>query len=869
MEIERFDGSRAFVINSASPVRDAQGNVIACAVAIQDITNLRKAEQALRESEERLRSHRERMPIGCIVYDEEFRFLELNPAAERIFGYKAEELIGRHAQAIVPPDAQPHVDGILHRLAVGEMTAHSANENLTRDGRLIFCDWLNTPLKDARGKFLGFLSMVQDVTERKAAQEALHRSENLLRRVVDSMPIGVWISDEHGNLILGNAAGEQIWAGKRYVGIEQFGDYKALRLDTGESIEPDEWAVARAIRYGETTLDEEIEIECFDGTRKIILNSALPVLDENKKTIAAIAVNQDITDRKRAEEALRKSEARFKLLSETAGRLLASENPQGIVNELCRQVMEHLGCHTFFNFLVDEPAGKLHLNAWGGIPEEEARKIEWLDYGVAVCGCVARDGARIVAEDIFNTPDVRTELVKSYGIQAYACHPLMVEGRLIGTLSFGTKTRTRFSLQELEVMRTVADQVATAMERIRLVEALQRSRDELEIQVQKRTAELHSANEELREEIRERRHAEEAANRAKTTLQNVFDGIPTPLLMIDQHLSVGMLNEAACKYFNVVGGEEAVGKCCHDLAFGEDSPCDRCGILPAILEGKESTFERKGLFDPERIEEVSVYPLEEAVSGIPGAIVRISDITESRNIEKHLMQVDRLSSLGLVAGGIAHEIRNPLQGLNLFVDVLSDEERFHRTTQELHIFQEMKISIKRIDGIIRRVLDFSRQSVGSSRNLRMSVLIEESLGLWRTKMMKSGITIKLSVAENLSEVLGDPIEIQQVLTNLVQNAFEAIEQNGTLEIIAENGTLSFDKKRPAVIVKVQDSGPGIQPDQQKLIFNPFFTTKHTGTGMGLAISHRIISRHGGLISFDSVPGEGTTFTVELPASQGG
>ena len=339
--------------------------------------------------------------------------------------------------------------------------------------------------------------------------------------------------------------------------------------------------------------------------------------------------------------------------------------------------------------------------------------------------------------------------------------------------------------------------------------------------------------------------------------------------MLDRNLSVGMLNEAACKYFNVVGGEEAVGKCCHALAFGEDSPCDRCGILLTVLEGKESTFERKGLFDPERIEEVSVYPLEEAVSGIPGAIVRISDITESKNIEKHLMQVDRLSSLGLVAGGIAHEIRNPLQGLNLFVDVLSDEEKFHRTTQELHIFQEMKISIKRIDGIIRRVLDFSRQSVSSNRNLSMSVLIEESLGLWRTKMMKSGITIKLSVAENLSEVLGDPIEIQQVLTNLVKNAFEAIEQNGTLEIIAENGTLSFDKKRPAVIVKVQDSGPGIPLDQQKLIFNPFFTTKHTGTGMGLAISHRIISRHGGLISFDSVPGEGTTFTVELPASQEG
>src|SRR5208337_1405385 len=157
------------------------------------------------------------------------------------------------------------------------------------------------------------------------------------------------------------------------------------------------------------------------------------------------------------------NQARFKLLSETSSQLLASANPQAIVEKLCRQVMQHLDCHAFFNFMVDETMGMLHLNACGGIPEEEARKIEWLDYGVAVCGCAARDGVRIVAEDIFNTPDVRTDLVKSYGIQAYACHPLEVLGKVIGTLSFGTKTRTSFSAEDLALMKTVADQVATAM----------------------------------------------------------------------------------------------------------------------------------------------------------------------------------------------------------------------------------------------------------------------------------------------------------------------------------------------------------------------------------------------------------------------
>jgi len=214
---------------------------------------------------------------------------------------------------------------------------------------------------------------------------------------------------------------------------------------------------------------------------------------EHQHTVEAIAPAMvEALMRKRAETALSRSQSGFKLLSETSSQLLASENPQAIVEGLCRQVMRHLDCHVFFNFLVDETIGKLHLNACAGIPEEEARRIEWLDYGVAVCGCVAREGQRIVAEDIFNTPDIRTELVKSYGIQAYACHPLEVQGKIIGTLSFGTKTRTSFPAETLALMKTVADQVATAMEKLRLIEELRNSRDELELRVRERTAELNS-----------------------------------------------------------------------------------------------------------------------------------------------------------------------------------------------------------------------------------------------------------------------------------------------------------------------------------------------------------------------------------------
>ena len=133
----------------------------------------------------------------------------------------------------------------------------------------------------------------------------------------------------------------------------------------------------------------------------------------------------------------------------------------------------------FFNFLAEEALGRLRLNACAGISDEEAARIEWLDYGVAICGCAARDSLRINAEDVQHSDDPRAALVRSYGVQAYCCHPLQAQGRTIGTLSFGTKTRPRFSHDDMALMKAVADQVAVAIERARAEEALRTANAEL------------------------------------------------------------------------------------------------------------------------------------------------------------------------------------------------------------------------------------------------------------------------------------------------------------------------------------------------------------------------------------------------------
>ncbi|GFO62670.1 response regulator [Geomonas paludis] len=184
----------------------------------------------------------------------------------------------------------------------------------------------------------------------------------------------------------------------------------------------------------------------------------------------------ELIEKEEREAALKRSNERLDLLADTASQLLQSKDPRQLATVLCRKVMEFLDCDVFFNYLVDEEQGGLKLNACAGINQEQASAIERLNLGVAVCGCAARDGCRIVAENIPGSLDARTELVKSLGVKAYACHPLLSQGRVLGTLSFGTCSRTSFSEDDLSLMKAVADQVSIAMERNLMEERLRQAK---------------------------------------------------------------------------------------------------------------------------------------------------------------------------------------------------------------------------------------------------------------------------------------------------------------------------------------------------------------------------------------------------------
>ncbi|MCX7711493.1 MAG: PAS domain S-box protein [Clostridia bacterium] len=201
--------------------------------------------------------------------------------------------------------------------------------------------------------------------------------------------------------------------------------------------------------------------------QKLIFETKQQIIIDNFGDKLVLESNRDITKRKQAEEKTVWNKTRAEILSEVAAKLLSNDQPMDIVEELCTEVMKFLDCQVFLNYLVDDEKQLLHLNAYKGIPENVAREMEWLEYGTVVCSCIAKDRDGIVAENVQGIRNTGINLIKSMGLKAGACYPLMEQQKVIGTLSFGTKARDSFNEDELSVIKAIANQVAVAMNRVK------------------------------------------------------------------------------------------------------------------------------------------------------------------------------------------------------------------------------------------------------------------------------------------------------------------------------------------------------------------------------------------------------------------
>ena len=237
-----------------------------------------------------------------VLPDGGFRYVATNARLEEVTGFR-EPLAGKRPTEVLPPACAAQVEANYRRCAETGTVLEYEEEVPVPSGR----HWWRTvlvPLFNRNRQVFRIIATSTNITERKKAEIALQEHEALLREVLQALPVGVWITDAKGRIVFGNPAGQEIWRGARYVGLDEYGEYKGWWTDTGKQIAPEEWALARAVSRGESSVGEIIDIACFDGSRKTIINSAVPIRDAQGRVTGAIVVNQDITERRMMERAL-------------------------------------------------------------------------------------------------------------------------------------------------------------------------------------------------------------------------------------------------------------------------------------------------------------------------------------------------------------------------------------------------------------------------------------------------------------------------------------------------------------------------------------------------------------------------------------
>ena len=478
--------------------------------------------------------------------------------------------------------------------------------------------------------------------------------------------------------------------------------------------------------------------------------------------------------------------------------------------------------------------------------------------------------------------------------------PIVVDGRRWGTVRVGLSkqrmeaeiARTRFELLGLTaatlllgafaaavVARRIARPVrqlaegASAISRGELLQRIEPSGfaeiSALAIAFNHMAAQLfqqHRALEDANEELR-RRFGE--LEDVKRYTENILASLTNGIVTVDLDGRVVTLNPAAEMLTGFFAGEVTTHYCTELFAqtpeIGEMLMQTLATHAP-ITDVPLALKRRSGAALPV---EVSTAPLKGAEGKDLGVVAVLRDLTLVRELESRLRRSDRLAALGSLAAGLAHEIKNPLTSVLTFSRHVArrfDDPHFRDRFQRV-----VPRELERINGIIERLLELARPAPATFGRVRLATLMDRALDLFANEIETRGVEVTKDYARDLPSIAAHEESLYRALINLIGNALDAMTRGGRLSLRV-GWSAPADGFRPGrsalanrhVLIEVGDTGGGIAPDQADKLFTPFFTTKEHGTGLGLAVTHKIVEDHGGVIDFSSVPGAGTTFRIVLP-----
>jgi signal transduction histidine kinase len=357
----------------------------------------------------------------------------------------------------------------------------------------------------------------------------------------------------------------------------------------------------------------------------------------------------------------------------------------------------------------------------------------------------------------------------------------------------------------------------------------------------------------------------------KGFLETVFNSIQEGIIVTDAKGRITYLNDAACQLFGIES-EDSLGKRLDERVRGLDwNALSREGAVSRDMEvfypaNRFINFYSVPLVIESRAEEETLQPALPTASPARtsgeqvGHAIILRDITESRRTEQQTIESERFNALTLLAAGVAHEIGNPLNSLNIHLQLIEREARKANGTNRTQLQESVEVAraeVNRLDSIISQFLRAIRPTRPQLRPENVNSIVEEANRFFAPEIKDRDIVVDQELRSDLPLLELDRDQMTQVFYNVIKNSFEAMKRRGILRI-------RTDLDDSHVIVRFTDSGGGISAENLSRVFEPYFTTKASGTGLGLLIVRRIVREHGGELSIESSEGKGLTLTIRLP-----
>ena len=792
-----------------SPVIGADGAVEFVAGCTRDITERKRVESAVRESEARFSAAFEHAPIAVALVSTDGRWLRVNRAVCALFGYAEAELLGGSIGDITHPDDLEASLAIVRNLLAGEDRCQVQKRYVHKRGDTIDALLSSSLIRDAEGLPSYFVCQIQDITERKRAEDELRASNEKFLQLAGNITDVFWIrSADMREVHYVSPAFEQIWGSSvasLYASPQSWFSY--IIPEDRERV----MASFAGLADDQKAVDVEYRIMRPDGGIRGIRSRGFQVRDDSGKLVRNIGIVSDITARLEADEALRTSEEEFRMLAEAMPQIVWITQADGYNIYFNQQWMDYTGLTAAESrgdgwnkpFHADDQQGA--FDAWqvatatAGVYSIESRLRRadgvyrwWLVRGVPV-----RDAAG--------------EIVKWFGT-CTDIHDLKVAELEIRRSNDALTFLTDFLRASEEEQRQLAAQLGT--ERSRLVAA-------------QRVAKVGSWETDL------------------NTMNVLWSEETYRIFEIDPQVTVT-----------------------HEIFLAMLHPEDRVAVdkafLASLLDPVPQSIEHRLLLPDGSVKFVEErWQVEVAEGGAPlRAIGTSQDITERKHAEFALVEsqglllgAQKMEAVGQLAAGVAHEFNNILQALMSMATIAG----LRGVSPEIvKIAADMETQIRRGASVTRQLLLSSRTQEVTKTTLDLRDQVASAADLLR-RLIPENIELVVELPEARATIEADAGQIQQVLLNLAINARDAMPDGGRLTLrVASNGSeASFD---------VEDDGAGFDEHTREHLFEPFFTTKEVGkgTGLGLAVVNGIIEQHDGRIEVRSQPGKGSLFRVILP-----